>query len=68
MSRKHYRALAAALAESGATVPVVCAVANVCRADNPRFDFDRFMAAAGVNSSEWREAGGMGGHYAVPTR
>jgi len=48
MSRKHYRALAQALKESGASISVVRAIANTLKADNPRFDYRRFYEASGV--------------------
>jgi hypothetical protein len=59
MSRKHFRELADALklnapngnsceAETELFQNIVNAVANVCRRANPRFDYGRFEAAAGV--------------------
>jgi len=45
MSRKHYRVLASALKESKAPLDVINAVANVLKADNPRFDYGRFREA-----------------------
>lgn len=63
MSRKHYSELASRIAQVGETlVPreytgalhIVCAVASVLKADNPRFDINRFMDAAGVDSTQYR--------------
>lgn len=47
MSRKHYVAMASALADTGAALETVLRIAAVCAADNPRFDRDRFIVAAG---------------------
>lgn len=49
MSRKHYRALAEALKANSASYDVVLAIANVCKNDNPRFDYHTFFAACGIN-------------------
>ena len=46
MSRKHYEALAYALAVTEASPKTRSAVANVCAADNPAFDRARFLAAS----------------------
>lgn len=47
MSRKHYVAIADALYSTGAALETVLRIAAVCAADNPRFDRDRFIVAAG---------------------
>jgi len=48
MSRKHYRALAQALKDSGASLQVIASIAKVLQADNPRFDSAIFFSACGV--------------------
>lgn len=47
MTQKHFQALARALAETSASLQTVQAIANVCAADNPRFDRVKFLRAAG---------------------
>ena len=46
MSREHFRAIADALRESGASLETIKAIALVCERNNPRFDRDRFIRAA----------------------
>jgi hypothetical protein len=46
MTRKHFVAIAAALAETGASIETVKAVALVLAETNSRFDSDRFILAA----------------------
>lgn len=54
-SRRHYVALAQWLAETRQPPEVVgtiaLSLANQLAADNPRFDQDRFLKAAGVNEN-----------------
>lgn len=62
MSRRHYQDLAVRIAGVNKTlVPremvgalhIVCATASVLKQDNPRFDVERFMEAAGIDSSDY---------------
>lgn len=46
MTTKHFQALADALRDSRANPETVRAVAAVCAANNPRFNRQRFIAAA----------------------
>lgn len=46
MTRKHYEALARALAVSHASLHTILAIAEVCEQENPRFDHERFCRAA----------------------
>jgi hypothetical protein len=48
MSRRHFRALAEALKDSGASYQTVAAIARVCANENPRFDSSKFFEACGV--------------------
>ena len=58
MTRKNYEALAVALADSAETCVndserfgvriVACRIAQACKADNARFNVERFLTAAGV--------------------
>ena len=54
MTRKHYIAIAKAIAELDLPKPNKAAVADTiadcCQADNPRFDRARFLAACGIES------------------
>ena len=48
MTRRHFQALADAIAEIEDETTrrvAACAIARVCRSFNPRFDRERFMAA-----------------------
>lgn len=47
MTRQDYVRIAHALNSSDAPLNVVIAVAAELEADNPRFDWDRFVTAAG---------------------
>lgn len=47
MTRKHFKALAAALKDAGATREACERVATVLGTTNPRFDFAKFMTACG---------------------
>jgi hypothetical protein len=49
MTRKHFIAIAAALAETSASHQTCKAVAAALAATNPRFDQERFMNAACVS-------------------
>ena len=49
MSRKDYVAMAGALKSASASQEVVYAVGKVFEADNPRFDWARFLSACGIN-------------------
>lgn len=61
MSKKHFIALAERLrfaygqqstrAQRIAAADMIHAVAQVCAQDNPRFDYDRFYAACGLESA-----------------
>lgn len=65
MSRKHFEALAAAIAESyleacqdthneaarAAVATLAGRIARACANDNPRFDDKRFLAACGITTS-----------------
>lgn len=53
MSRKHFQALATALAVSGATDEVIRAVADACRSFNPSFDRGRFAAWVLDKRARW---------------
>lgn len=46
MTRKTYNAIAAALAENGASPATITAIADALAPTNPRFDRARFIAAA----------------------
>jgi hypothetical protein len=51
MSRKHFKAIAAAIAailDPSDRRRIAEALADVCRESNPRFDRARFLAACGV--------------------
>lgn len=48
MSRKHFVALARALADAHAPRELVESIAAVCAQLNPRFDREKFLRAAGV--------------------
>lgn len=63
MTHKHFRALAAVLASTRPDVnpseqplvwrtwrDTVHAVARVCRANNPNFDYERFVGACGADT------------------
>jgi|APCry1669190691_1035309.scaffolds.fasta_scaffold01391_6 hypothetical protein len=50
MSRKDYRALAEALKGASATPQVIAAVSRVLADDNPRFDWQKFALACGINN------------------
>lgn len=64
MTRKHYEALVKALADvaarNGKHAPViteaVLAVAEVCAADNARFNRDKFLAAYTAYRAEFAKA------------
>jgi hypothetical protein len=49
MSRKDYVAIAEALNSASATQEVIYSVGRVLLADNPRFDWSRFIKACGIN-------------------
>lgn len=49
MTRKHFEAIASILAQHGADAGLAADLANYFAAENPRFDVDRFMKAAGVS-------------------
>lgn len=53
MSKKHFVALAKSLRElpnDGTRKLAALRTAEVCKASNPRFDLDRFLAACGVDN------------------
>ncbi len=65
MTKKDYKLIAEALKEareesnplegrSGVTLAAQ-KLANVLRADNPRFDYKRFLEACGVPETEWNQ-------------
>jgi hypothetical protein len=55
MTRKHYRKIAAAIAEAEITQEaretIAADLAAVCASENKAFDLDRFMAASGASGS-----------------
>lgn len=65
MSGKDYEAIAAALKEERTAVTVredtrraiANRIADVLKANNPRFDRDRFMTAAGFERIDFKSAG-----------
>lgn len=65
MSRKHFEAIAEALAVNGTAFGAdtrhahyVADVANALAATNDRFDFERFMKAAGVEADQFTVVSG----------
>ena len=48
MTRRDYELLARTLREDNAPAHTVGAIARALQRDNPRFDVERFMAAAGL--------------------
>lgn len=50
-----------------AFVQHTCVTANTYRGLNARFNFDFFMSEVGIRADEWKEMGGMSGHYIQPT-
>lgn len=50
-----------------AFVQHTCVTANTYRGLNARFNFDSFMSEVGIRPDEYKEMGGMGGHYIQPT-
>jgi len=49
MTKKHFKAIAEALAGHRNIDEIAFDLAKVCKADNPRFDAYRFFKAAGID-------------------
>jgi hypothetical protein len=61
MTRKHYQLLADMIRreyevyenDAATLASVADTLATICKADNPRFDRDRFLEACGMPDGEW---------------
>lgn len=53
MTRKHFAAIALILRQHGTDAGLAADLANHFASENPRFDADRFMEAAGVDFEDY---------------